>query len=106
MTAERRNNLTNGPLLGNALLSTFSTQRVGCTMQQTDRSGECSLSGPHLVIQGHVIHQPAVLPCGALLAGSNTFTVTLTVVGGDEKGSLDSETVKYGHESHGTRTRK
>jgi hypothetical protein len=30
-------------------------------------------------------------------AGSNTFTVTLRVAGGDEKGSLKSETVKYGH---------
>jgi hypothetical protein len=39
-------------------------------------------------------------------AGSNTSTVTLRVVGDDEKGSLESETVKYGHESHGTRTRK
>jgi hypothetical protein len=29
-------------------------------------------------------------------AGSNTFTVTLRVVGGDEKGSLKLETVKYG----------
>jgi hypothetical protein len=28
------------------------------------------------------------------------------VVGGDEKGSLKSETVKYGHESQGTRTPK
>jgi hypothetical protein len=28
-------------------------------------------------------------------AGSNTFTVILRVVGGDEKGSLKSETVKY-----------
>jgi hypothetical protein len=28
--------------------------------------------------------------------GSNTTTVTLLVVGGDEKGSLKSETVKYG----------
>jgi hypothetical protein len=39
-------------------------------------------------------------------AGSNTSTVTLRVVGGDEKGSLESETVKYGRESHGTRTRE
>jgi hypothetical protein len=38
--------------------------------------------------------------------GSNTSTVTLRVVGGDEKGSLESDTVKYGHESYGTRTRK
>jgi hypothetical protein len=39
-------------------------------------------------------------------AGSNTSTVTLRVVGGDEKESLESETVKYGHESYGTRTPK
>jgi hypothetical protein len=39
-------------------------------------------------------------------AGSNTSTVTLRVVGGDEKGSLESETVKYGHESQGARTLK
>jgi hypothetical protein len=39
-------------------------------------------------------------------AGSNTFTVTLRVVGDDKKGSLEPETVKYGHESYGTRTRK
>jgi hypothetical protein len=39
-------------------------------------------------------------------AGSNTSTVTLRVVGGDEKGILESETVKYGYESHGIWTRK
>jgi hypothetical protein len=39
-------------------------------------------------------------------AGSNTSTVTLRVVGGDEKGSLESETVKYGTEFQGTRTRE
>jgi hypothetical protein len=39
-------------------------------------------------------------------AASNTSTVALRVVGGDEKGSLESERVKYGHESHGTRTRE
>jgi hypothetical protein len=38
--------------------------------------------------------------------GSNTSSVALRVVGGDEKGSLESETVEYGHESHGTRTRE
>jgi hypothetical protein len=36
----------------------------------------------------------------------NTSTVTLRVVGGDEKGSLKSETLKYGHESQGTRTQE
>jgi hypothetical protein len=39
-------------------------------------------------------------------AGSNTSTVTLRVVGGDKKGSLESETVKCGRESQGTRTRE
>jgi hypothetical protein len=39
-------------------------------------------------------------------AGSNTSTVTLRVVGGDEKGSLKSETVKYGLKPQGTRTRE
>jgi hypothetical protein len=39
-------------------------------------------------------------------AGSNTSTVILRVVGGDEMGSLKSETVKYGRESQGTRTRE
>jgi hypothetical protein len=39
-------------------------------------------------------------------AGSNNSTVTLRVVGGDEKGSLESETVKIGSEFHGTRTRE
>jgi hypothetical protein len=49
-------------------------------------------------------------PCGearfrtCVEAGSNTSIVTLRVVGGDEKGSLKSETVKYGRESQGTRT--
>jgi hypothetical protein len=37
---------------------------------------------------------------------SNTSTVALRVVGGDGKGSLETETVKYGHKSHGTWTRK
>jgi hypothetical protein len=37
-------------------------------------------------------------------AASNTSIVTLRVVGGDEKGSLKSETVKYGHESEETQT--
>jgi hypothetical protein len=39
-------------------------------------------------------------------AESNTSTVTLRVVGGDEKGSIKTETVKYGREIQGTRTRE
>jgi hypothetical protein len=36
--------------------------------------------------------------------GSNTSIVDLRVIGGDENGSLESDTVKYGHESLGTWT--
>jgi hypothetical protein len=39
-------------------------------------------------------------------AGSNTSTVILQVVGGDEKESLKSETVIYGREYQGTLTRE
>jgi hypothetical protein len=39
-------------------------------------------------------------------AGSNTSTVTLRVVGGDGNGSLKYETIKYGQEAYGSRTRK
>jgi hypothetical protein len=35
---------------------------------------------------------------------SNTSTVALRVVGGDEKEYLESERVKYGHKSHGLGT--
>jgi hypothetical protein len=35
--------------------------------------------------------------------GSNTSTVVLRVIGGDRKGNLESETVKCGHKSQGTR---
>jgi hypothetical protein len=44
--------------------------------------------------------------CPRVEAGSNTSTVTLRVVGSDEMGSLKSETVKYGRESQGIRTRE
>jgi hypothetical protein len=36
--------------------------------------------------------------------GSNTSTVTLRLIGGDEKEGLKTETVKYGREIQGTRT--
>jgi hypothetical protein len=38
--------------------------------------------------------------------GSNTSTVALRVVRGEEKGRLKSETVKYGRKYQGTRTRE
>jgi hypothetical protein len=39
-------------------------------------------------------------------AGSNTSSVTLRAVGGDETGSLKSKTVKYGRESNGIQIRE
>jgi hypothetical protein len=38
-------------------------------------------------------------------AGSNTSTVILRVIGGDKKGSLKFETVKYGRETQRARTK-
>jgi hypothetical protein len=46
------------------------------------------------------------VPLSRVEVGSNTSTVALRVVGGDEKKSLESETVKYGGESHRTGTRE
>jgi hypothetical protein len=47
-----------------------------------------------------------VAPLSLVEAGMNTSTVALRVVGGDEKRSIESVTVKYGRESYGTRTRE
>jgi hypothetical protein len=55
------------------------------------------------------VHNASTLVASSLTrveAESNTWTVTLRVVGGDERGSLKSETVKYGRKSQGTRTRE
>jgi hypothetical protein len=61
-------------------------------------TGLCFLCGPcRGVIKGHRRH---------VKVGSKGSTVTLRVVGGDEKGSLKSERVKYGRESQGTRARE
>jgi hypothetical protein len=55
---------------------------------------------------GYVTRTPVELQSTLVETGSSTSTVALLVVGGDEKGSLESETVKCGHESHGTQTRE
>jgi hypothetical protein len=60
----------------------------------------CFLCGP---CRGYITRLPTP---SHVEAESNTSTVTLRVVRGDEKGSLKSETVKYGRESYGTRTRE
>jgi hypothetical protein len=44
--------------------------------------------------------------CGRCRGYITTITVTLRVVGSDEKGSLKYETVKYGRENQGARTKE
>jgi hypothetical protein len=66
------------------------------TDRQTDRQSQCDFDFD--------LKQCVLL--SRVEVWSNTSTVALRVVGGDEKGSLEDETVKYGHESHGTRTRE
>jgi hypothetical protein len=58
-------------------------------------------AGKHVNNIRAIARQPPITTIEKLL---ETSTVTLRVVGGDEKGSLKSETVKYGREYQGTRT--
>jgi hypothetical protein len=64
-------------------------QLVARLHNNSDNRGECFLCGP---CRGYITRFPS--------------TVALRVVGGDKKGSLESGTVKYGRESHGTRIRE
>jgi hypothetical protein len=58
--------------------------------------------------KGHWLIQRRVESLSRAEAGSNTSTVALRIIGGDEKENLESETVKYeyGRESHETWTQK
>jgi hypothetical protein len=109
-------------LLDNGLLDTFPQQWIGLWKLErcyeinkcfrsngkahnnrvTVEGGDLYLVLPEVIREGHV-WTPSQ---SRVEAGSNTSTVALRVVGGDEKGSLKSETVKYDHESHETRTRE
>jgi hypothetical protein len=57
----------------------------------------CFLHGPCRNVISRKVSESQLIPRGG--------GVALRVVGGDEKGSLESETVEYSRESHGTRTR-
>jgi hypothetical protein len=78
--------------------------------QQKDCWERCFLCGP---CRGYITRSSCDIQARAVTlksisrveAASNTSTVALRV-GGDKKGSLESETVKHGRESHGTRTRE
>jgi hypothetical protein len=62
-----------------------------------------SYPGLLVVIKGSIFR---ILPPTRVESGSNTSSVTLRVTGGDEEGSLKSESVKYGHVSNGTWTQE
>jgi hypothetical protein len=85
------------------LLSNGSVNKHVSTVTRKD-----SNNGRYVVyaVRAEVLQPGPVSSLTRMEAGSNTSTVTLRVVAGDEKGSLKSETVKYGHESKGTRTRE
>jgi hypothetical protein len=78
----RRNN----PLLGNGSASTFRWQRMN-TEKQNNRGTQ-----RHGVL--YSVRPEFIKGCGG------------GVIGVDERGSLKSEVVKYGRESHGSRTRE
>jgi hypothetical protein len=65
-----------------------------------------TLSSKRLVLETYKYEWRTAVRDPRVKAGSNTSTATLRVVEDDENGSLESETVKYGHESYGSRTRK
>jgi hypothetical protein len=84
------------PLLGSRFL----------IMQQLDYTNGRAVFSTWSFPRGYKRHKIRVSQFSRVEAGSNTSTVAVRVVGGDKKGSLKSETVKYGRESHGTRTRE
>jgi hypothetical protein len=114
MTPERRN--SGARVEVHSLLANGSPNTRCRNNEQKRKSIASQRSGKHVsVTKGHF---PWLLVAytraektdsggrSRVKAGSNISTVALRVVGGAEEESLESETVKYDQESHGTRTRK
>jgi hypothetical protein len=119
MTPEWRNRL----LLDNGSVSTFRCNGYACKSQSV-ATGLSHVSWQRIkqsntrTVGGNDPRQTGRLTVGRNIRlrlsrrsscveeGSNTFTVALRVVGGNEKGSLEFETAKYGCESHRTRIRE
>jgi hypothetical protein len=57
-----------------------------------------------LIILSHISWGTMQINVHPVWRRGGTSTVALRVVGGDEKGSLESEAVKYGRETQGTQT--
>jgi hypothetical protein len=81
---------------GNGYVNICSHSNGGVVFVKT-KKWAVRLSVPYSVRQADIKQNMREHSCG---------TVTLRVVGGDEKGSLKSETVKYGLEYQGTQTRE
>jgi hypothetical protein len=91
---------------------------VGCRIHSKNSVTKVHNILPNICHVCHFIRMYPLLGNGGVFYGSasrlykwfrtesNTSSVTLRVVGGDEKGSLKTETVKYGREIQGTRTRE
>jgi hypothetical protein len=92
------------PLLNDGLLK-HAPETTQTTVMETKLSRRCLLVCQAVENKetkrntGHSTH-------ARVEARSNTSTVTLRFVGGDEKGSLKCETVKYGRKFQGARTRE
>jgi hypothetical protein len=94
--AKLRNNrkaVLRNPFLGNGSIKTLPRNK------NPNMGKMCFLCGP---CRGVILKTTGT----HVEAGSNTSTVTLRAVGGDEKGNLEPETVKYGSDYQGTRTRE
>jgi hypothetical protein len=87
----------------NTSLLCYATLRQLVDTQQWEMREKFSVQSAQRLYNATLVGHQTLTRVGS---GSNTSTVTLRVVGGDEKGSLKSETKKYGHGSEMTRTRE
>jgi hypothetical protein len=104
------------PLLANGSEQTFvSGQRLNKQFSMATNTHAtielllemwCFICGPCRDVITRIVGAMSSESYTRVEAGSNTSTIALRIVGGDEKGSLKSETVKYGRKSQKTRTEK
>jgi hypothetical protein len=93
------------PFLSNGSVNTLPRRCNDTTARVGSRHVTCVFYGRG-PCRGVILNIFGATTLTRVEAGSNTSTVTLRVVGGDEKGILRSKTVKYGHEFQAIRTRE
>jgi hypothetical protein len=106
-TFPRRQILGKQPLLSNAYKN-MRQYRILCTRHRSCKHAspikeKCFLCGP---CRDYLRQSIGRGPATRVEAGSNTSTVTLRIVGGEEMGSLKTQRLKNGREIQGTRTRE